>query len=154
MIRRSPDLMLLVIVITTVGAIATSIAHGAQFVDRKKSNDTYFQTSSWNVNSAYFDTFINSNLYASEDDQQQYSSLSLAVGKPKFEYFFQHVDLALGKPRYQYAITVQIGLTHQGTGFDLNMGEANLKVPLYKALNANHTERTSGYGFFGFQISW
>lgn len=157
MIRRSPDLILLVVVITTVGAIATSLAHGAQAVDREY-NRNYLQTTSWGVNSAYFNTFINSNPYADEDDQQQYSSLSLSlslgVGKPGFKYFSQRIDLALGKPRYKYAITVQVGLTHQGTGFDLNMGEANLKVPLYKALNANNIERTSGYSFFGFEVSW
>jgi len=71
MIRRSPDLILLVVVITMVGAIATNIAHGAQIVDRGH-NKTHLQPPTGEVNSAYIDTFINSNPYADQDDKQQH----------------------------------------------------------------------------------
>ncbi len=106
MIRRSPDLILLVVVITMVGAIATSIAHGAQSVNREH-NKTYLQPSTQKVNSAYFDAFINYNPYL---------------------------------------------VIHQGADFDLHMGEVNLKMPLYKALNANDLEHTGSYSFFGLKL--
>ncbi|NOY72456.1 MAG: hypothetical protein GXP14_08785 [Gammaproteobacteria bacterium] len=136
MIRRSPDLMLVIIVITVIGTIATNIAYGASNFGKS--------THSQEIHSAYVGTLNN----------QQDSSLSLSVGQPELEHLFQRVELVLGKPRYTYAITLQFGLTYQGTGFDLNMGEAKLKAPLYKAFNENNLEQASRYGFFGLEVAW
>ncbi len=136
MIRRSPDLMLVIIVITAIGVIATNIAHGASTLDKG--------IHSQKVRSAYVDTL----------NSQQDASLSLGVGQPEIERFFQRVELVIGKPRYTYAITLQLGLTYQGTGFNLNMGEAKLKAPLSKTFNENDLEQASRYGFFGLEVAW
>lgn len=128
MIRRSPDLMLVIIVITVIGTVVTNIAYGASIFSKK----SHFQK----IHSAYVDTLNN----------QKNASLS--------ERFFQKNEFVFRKSRYTYAITLQFGLTYQGTEFDINMGEAKLKAPLSKAFNENDLEGVSRYGFFGIEIAW